>query len=119
MKALFNDGHVEDVPEDEELHVIRHSAAHIMAQAIQHLYPEAKFAFGPATDNGFYYDIDLGDKKVSEDDFPAIEAEMKSICKQNLKFEVFELPRAEAIDYMRQRGADYKVEHIGDLPEDA
>ena len=119
MKALFNDGHVEEIPEDQELHVIRHSAAHIMAQAVQHLYPGAKFAFGPATENGFYYDIDLGDKKVSEDDFPAIEAEMRAICKQNLKFETFELPRADAVRYMEERHADYKVEHIGDLPEDA
>ena len=54
MKVLFNDGHVDECPEDQELHVIRHTAAHIMAQAIQHLYPEAKFAFGPATENGFY-----------------------------------------------------------------
>ena len=59
MKALFNDGHVGEVPENEELHVIRHSAAHIMAQAIKRLYPEADFAFGPATDKGFYYVIDL------------------------------------------------------------
>ena len=74
MKALFNDGHVEEIPEDQELHVIRHSAAHIMAQAIARLYPGSKFAYGPATDNGFYYDVDLGDRKVSEEDFPAIEA---------------------------------------------
>lgn len=70
MKVLFNDGHVDECPEDQELHVIRHTAAHIMAQAIQHLYPEAKFAFGPATENGFYYDVDLGDTKLSVDDLP-------------------------------------------------
>ncbi|MGI6755309.1 MAG: threonine--tRNA ligase [Atopobiaceae bacterium] len=115
MKALFNDGHVEEIPEEEELHVLRHSAAHIMAQALERLYPGAKFAYGPATDNGFYYDVDLGDKKVSEDDFPAIEAEMRKICKENLKFQVFEKPRDEAVEFMRSRGQDYKVEHIADL----
>ena len=112
-------GHVDEIPEDEELHVIRHSAAHIMAQAIARLYPGAKFAYGPATDNGFYYDVDLGDKKISEDDFPAIEDEMKKICKENLKFTVYEKPREEAVAFMAERGQDYKVEHIGDLPEDA
>ncbi len=119
MKVLYNDGHVDEIPEDEELHVIRHSAAHIMAQAIARLYPGAKFAYGPATDNGFYYDVDLGDKKISEDDFPAIEDEMKKICKENLKFTVYEKPREEAVAFMAERGQDYKVEHIGDLPEDA
>ena len=119
MKALYNDGSVAEVEGDEALHVIRHSAAHIMAQAILRLYPEADFAYGPATDNGFYYDVDLGDKTISEDDLPAIEAEMKKITKENLKFQVFELPREEAIALMEERGEKYKVEHIGDLPEDA
>ena len=90
-----------------------------MAQAIARLYPGAKFAYGPATDNGFYYDVDLGEKKISEDDFPAIEDEMKKICKENLKFTVYEKPREEAVAFMAERGQDYKVEHIADLPEDA
>ena len=120
MKALYNDGSVDEVESAEEaLHIIRHSAAHIMAQAIKRLYPEADFAYGPATDNGFYYDVDLGDATLSEDDLPAIEAEMKKIVKENLKFQVFELPREEAIALMEERGEKYKVEHIGDLPEDA
>ncbi len=120
MKALFNDGHVDDIPEDEELHVIRHSAAHILAQAIKRLYPEADFAYGPATDNGFYYDIDLPEgSKISEDDFPAIEAEMRKIAKANLKFETYELPREEAVAHMQERGEKYKVEHIADLAEDS
>ena len=119
MKALYNDGSVAEVEGDEALHVIRHSAAHIMAQAIKRLYPEADFAYGPATDNGFYYDVDLGDKKISEDDLPAIEAEMKKIVKENLKFQAFELPRDQAIALMEERGEKYKVEHIGDLAEDA
>ena len=120
MKILYNDGHVDECPEGEELHVIRHSAAHILAQAIKRLYPEADFAYGPATDNGFYYDVDLPEgTKISEDDFPAIEAEMRRICKENLKFETYELPREEAIAHMADRGEKYKVEHIGDLDEDA
>ena len=93
MKALYNDGTVAELPEDEVTHVVRHSAAHVMAQAIKRLYPEADFAYGPATDNGFYYDIDLPDgQKISENDFPAIEDEMKKIVKENLKFSVYELP---------------------------
>ena len=119
MKALYNDGSVAEVADEDVVHVIRHSAAHIMAQAIKRLYPEADFAYGPATDNGFYYDVDLGDKKISEDDLPAIEAEMKKIVKENLKFSTFELPREEAVALMEERGEKYKIEHIGDLPEDA
>ena len=118
MKVLYNDGHVDECPEGEELEVLRHSAAHIMAQAIKRLYPHADFGYGPATDNGFYYDIDLGDTKVTEEDFPAIEAEMRKICKENLKFTTYELPREEAIAHMQERQEKYKVEHIGDLPED-
>ena len=119
MKVLYNDGHVDECPADEVTHVVRHSAAHIMAQAIKRLYPEADFAYGPATEGGFYYDVDLGDKTLSEDDLPAIEDEMRRIVKENLKFSVFELPREEAIALMGERGEKYKVEHIGDLPEDA
>ena len=120
MKVLYNDGHIDECPADEVTHVVRHSAAHIMAQAVKRLYPEADFAYGPATDNGFYYDIDLPEgQKISEEDFPAIEAEMKKIVKENLKFTVFELPREEAIALMEERGEKYKVEHIGDLDPDA
>ena len=87
-----------------------------MAQAIKrthNLYPEADFAYGPATDNGFYYDVDLGDKKISEDDLPAIEAEMKKIVKENLKFSTFELPREEApsphVEERRVQGRAYRL----------
>ena len=120
MKVLYNDGHVGEINDSaEELEVIRHDAAHLLAQALKRLYPHAQFAYGPATENGFYYDVDLGDTKVNEDDFPAIEAEMKKIAKENLKIETFELPRDEAIAYMKERGESYKVEHIGDLAPDA
>ncbi len=119
MKVVYNNGVVAECPAEEELHVLRHSAAHIMAQAIQRLYPEAKFAYGPATENGFYYDVDLGDRKLNDDDLAAIEAEMKKITKENLPIRPYTLPRAEAIAHMEERGEIYKVEHIGDLPEDA
>ena len=119
MKVLFNDGHVDEIPAEEELHVIRHTAAHILAEAVKSLYPQAHFGYGPANENGFYYDIDLGDAKISEDDLPAIEAQMRAITKANEKISTFELPRAEAIELMQERGEKYKVEHIGDLPEDA
>ena len=120
MKVLYNDGHVGEINDAaEELEVIRHDAAHLLAQALKRLYPHAQFAYGPATENGFYYDVDLGDTKVNEDDFPAIEDEMKKIVKENLKIETFELPRDKAIAYMKERGESYKVEHIGDLAPDA
>ena len=117
MKALYNDGTVAELPEEEVTHVVRHSAAHIMAQAIKRLYPEADFAYGPATDNGFYYDVDLGDKKISEEDLPAIEAEMKKIVKENLKFSTFELPREEAIKLMETKAINPAgmITHVGGL----
>ena len=119
MKVLYNDGTMGECAPEEEVHVIRHSAAHIMAQAIKRLYPETHFGYGPATENGFYYDVDLGDAHISEDDFPAIEAEMKKIAKENLKFTTFELPRDEAKALMSERGELYKAEHIDDLDPDA
>ena len=119
MKVLYNNGTVAECPADEELHVIRHTAAHVLAQAVKRLYPQAHFGYGPATDNGFYYDIDLGDAKISDDDLPAIEDEMRKVVKENLKVETFELPRDEAVKLMSDRGESYKVEHIGDLPADA
>lgn len=119
MKIIYNDGRVEECPESEKQHVLRHSAAHIMAQAIQRLYPEADFAYGPATEKGFYYDVDLGEKKLTDEDLFAIEVEMKKIVKENVPIKPFILDRAEAVKLMHERGAKYKEEHIGDLPEDA
>ncbi|MBO6112394.1 MAG: threonine--tRNA ligase [Lachnospiraceae bacterium] len=119
MKILFNDGRVDECPKEMEQEVLRHSSAHIMAQAVKRLYPQAHFAFGPATETGFRYDIDLGDVALSEDDLPAIEAEMKKIVKENHQFKAYSLPRQEAVKLMKDRGEEYKAEHIGDLPEDA
>ena len=68
MKIIYKDGTVAECPAEEAQHVLRHTAAHIMAQAIQHLYPDADFAYGPATEKGFYYDVDFGDKKLTDED---------------------------------------------------
>ena len=119
MKIIYKDGTVAECPAEEQQHVLRHTAAHIMAQAIQHLYPDADFAYGPATEKGFYYDVDFGDKKLTDEDLEAIEKEMKKIVKANLPIKPFILPRDEAVKLMHDRHAKYKEEHIGDLPEDA
>ena len=119
MKIVYNDGTVDECPAEQELEVIRHSAAHLLAQAVKRLYPEADFGYGPATEKGFYYDIDMGDTKLSVEDLPAIEDEMRKIAKENLAIKPSILPRSEAIALMQQRGEKYKVEHIDDLPEDA
>ena len=119
MKVIYNNGSVGEALPEEELHILRHSAAHIMAQAISRLYPHAKFAYGPANEKGFYYDVDLGDTKLAEEDLVRIENEMKKITKENLPIKTFTLPRDEAIALMQERGEIYKVEHIGDLAEDA
>lgn len=119
MKIIYKDGTVAECPAEEELQVLRHSAAHIMAQAVKRLYPNADFGYGPATEKGFFYDIDLGDVKLTDEDLAAIEKEMRKIVKENLPIKPFILPRPEAIKLMEERGEKYKVEHIGDLPEDA
>ena len=97
MKIIYKDGTVAECPAEEAQHVLRHTAAHIMAQAIQHLYPDADFAYGPATEKGFYYDVDFGDKKLTDEDLEAIEKEMKKIVKANLPIKPFILPRDEAL----------------------
>ena len=119
MKIIYKDGTVAECPAEEQQHVLRHTAAHIMAQAIQHLYPDADFAYGPATEKGFYYDVDFGDRKLTDEDLLEIEKEMKKIVKANLPIKPFILPRDEAIKLMQERHAKYKEEHIDDLPEDA
>lgn len=101
---------------DIELEVIRHSAAHIMAAAIQKLYPDAKFDIGPATADGFYYDIDM-EHRLTTDDLPAIEAEMNNIRKQKIKFERIETSREEAEKLFKEAGQTYKLERLADIPE--
>ena len=95
---------------------LRHTASHVLAQAVKHLFPETKLAIGPAIDNGFYYDFDR-EKPFTQEDLTAIEAEMKKIVKQGIRLERFELPRDEALKLMSDE--PYKVELINDLPEDA
>lgn len=102
----------------EGLFTLRHTAAHVMAQAIQHLYPETKFAIGPAIDDGFYYDLE-SDHVFSQEDFAAIEKEMAKIAKANLPIEKKILSRNEALEFFRSRNQDYKVVLIQDIPEDA
>lgn len=96
----------------------RHTAAHIMAQAVKRLFPEVKLAIGPAIDNGFYYDFDT-EISLSSEDFEKIEKEIANIIAQDLPLERFELPREEALEFMRSQGEPYKVELINDLPEDS
>ncbi len=119
MKVIYANGTVAECAPEEELHILRHTAAHIMAQAIKRLYPHADFAYGPANEKGFYYDVDLGDTKLTDEDLAAIEAEMKKIVKENIPIRPKILPRPEAIALMESLGEKYKVEHIGDLAEDA
>ena len=102
----------------EGLFTLRHTAAHVMAQAIQHLYPGVKFAIGPAIDDGFYYDID-SEHVFSQEDFDAIEREMAKISKENIPLVKKVLPRAEALEFFKEKNQDYKVMLIEDLPEDA
>jgi len=101
---------------NNDLQILRHTASHVLAQAVKRLFPETKLAIGPAIDTGFYYDFDT-EHTFTPDDLEKIEAEMKKIAKENLKVERFELPRNEALELMKDE--PYKVELINDLPEDS
>ena len=119
MKIIMHDGSIEEHSFDEEIGAgaLRHTASHVLAQAVKRLFPETKLAIGPSIKDGFYYDFDR-DGGFSNEDIAALEAEMKKIVKENLKMERFTLPRAEAIKLMEEKGEPYKVELINDLPED-
>ena len=95
-----------------------HTCSHVMAQAVKRLWPEVKLAIGPSIDNGFYYDFDAP-FSFTQEHLDALEAEMRKICKEKLRLERFELPRAEALKFMEERDEPYKIELINDLPEDA
>lgn len=105
----------QDKSPEEHLYAMRHSLAHITANAVQRLVPEAKFGVGPVIDNGFYYDIDLGDSNLSDEDFTKIEAEMHKIIESDVEFEHFEMPIDEAIKWAKQANQPYKVELLNDL----
>jgi len=102
----------------EGLSALRHTASHVMAQAMKRLWPDTKLAIGPSIADGFYYDVDAKEP-ITADDLEKIEAEMKKIIKEALPLERFELPREEAIALMKEKEEPYKVELIEDLPEDA
>ena len=114
MKIILPDGSVEEAK--DELRAIRHTASHVLAQAVKRLYPETKLAIGPAIDDGFYYDFDR-EGGFTPDDLEKLEVEMKKIVKENLALKPFVLPRDEAIKFMQEKGEPYKVELIEDLPE--
>ena len=115
MKIILPDGNVQVA--EYELRAIRHTASHVLAQAVKRLYPETKLAIGPAIDDGFYYDFDR-EGGFTPEDLEKLEAEMKKIIKENIPLKPFVLPRDEAIKLMQEKGEPYKVELIEDLPEE-
>ena len=115
MKIILPDGNVQEA--EDELRAIRHTASHVLAQAVKRLYPETKLAIGPAIDDGFYYDFDR-EGGFTPEDLEKLEAEMKKIIKENIPLKPFVLPRDEAIKLMQEKGEPYKVELIEDLPEE-
>ena len=115
MKIILPDGSVQEA--EDELRAIRHTASHVLAQAVKRLYPDAKLAIGPAIDDGFYYDFDR-EGGFTPEDLEKLEAEMTKIVKENLPVKPFVLPRAEAVRFMEEKGEPYKVELIEDLPEE-
>ena len=118
--VVENDAEVNILTAKDEagLAALRHTASHVMAQAVKRLYPNTKLAIGPSIADGFYYDMEF-ETPLTSDDFGKIEAEMKKIIKEDLKIERFTKPRAEAIEFMKEKGEPYKVELIEDLPENA
>lgn len=106
---------MKDIKNDEKLNMLNHSCAHLLAHAVKHLYPEAKFWVGPVIEDGFYYDIDLGDKSLSEEDFPKIEKEMKKISKDNKLINRIELSKEEALDMFKDD--PYKIDLISRMDE--
>lgn len=106
---------MKDIKNDEKLNMLNHSCAHLLAHAVKHLYPEAKFWVGPVIEDGFYYDIDLGDKSLSEEDFPKIEKEMKKISKDNKLIKRIELSKEEALDMFKDD--PYKIDLISRMDE--
>ena len=101
--------------DEQGLAALRHTASHVLAEAVKNLYPEAKLAIGPSIDTGFYYDFDH--ESFSREELDALEKEMKKIIKKGAKIERYTLPREEAIKFMEEKGEPYKVELIKDLPE--
>ena len=106
---------MKNIKEDERLNKLNHSCAHLLAQAVKHLYPEAKFWVGPVIEDGFYYDIDLGDKVITEEDLPKIEREMKKCAKDNKRIVREEISKKEALEKFKDD--PYKVDLISRMDE--
>ena len=119
IRIIEKDGSTKDYEQSDvyALQALRHTGSHIMADAVKRLYPQAKLAIGPYIDNGFYYDIDFGDVKISDEDFPKIEDEMKKIVKEGATMERYTMDRADAVKFFKDKNEDYKVELVNDLPE--
>lgn len=115
MKIILPDGNVQEA--EDELRAIRHTASHVLAQAVKRLYPDTKLAIGPAIDDGFYYDFDR-EGGFTPEDLEMLESEMNKIVKENLPVKPFVLPREEALAFVKEKGEPYKVELIEDLPEE-
>ena len=115
MKIILPDGSVQEA--EDELRAIRHTASHVLAQAVKRLYPDAKMAIGPAIDDVFYYDFD-SEGGFTPEDLEQLEAEMAKIVKEDLPVKPFVPPSAEAVRFMEEKGEPYKVELIEDLPEE-
>ncbi|MFW6020292.1 MAG: threonine--tRNA ligase [Bacteroidales bacterium] len=119
LQPLYNDADVKlltwDDPEGRD--AMWHSSAHLMAEAIEQLYPGVKFGIGPAIENGFYYDIDPGEHTITQEDLPKIEKKMKELAKQKQVFVREEVPKEQALDYYRKKGDEYKVELIDELED--
>ena len=119
MKIICSDDRIIECPAEEELDVLRSTAAHVLAQAVKRLYPEVQSGRGTATENGFRYDFDFGDIRLTEEDLPDIEKEMQKIVQEDLPLRVFQKSKAEALQLMKDRGENYKAELISDLPDGA
>jgi threonyl-tRNA synthetase len=116
LKVILKDGSIINANEDDGRRALRHTAAHILAQAVKRLYPKAQLTIGPAIDNGFYYDFDI-EESFTPERLEEIEKEMQKIVKENLKLERSVLSREEALNLMKEKDESYKVELINDLPE--
>ena len=117
LTIAFTDGTIRPWDDDEAKRIFWHSSAHLMAEALEALYPGVKFGVGPAVETGFYYDVDLGDRQISDSDLKTIEDKMRELAKSKETFECRKVSKAEALDYFKKKGDQYKCELIGDLED--
>ncbi len=117
LTIAFTDGTIRPWDDDEAKHIFWHSSAHLMAEALEALYPGVKFGVGPAVETGFYYDVDLGDRQISEADLKAVEDKMIELARTKETFERKEVSKADAMAYFKQKGDPYKCELIQDLED--